>query len=124
MNGSEETPPSPPKRGRPLVHVDADVVYRLARLGCTNEEIGDWFSCSAETIRTRFRDVLVLGRTAQKMSLRRAQMKRARAGSDAMLIHLGKHMLGQRDDDPSRDAAEETQTAKRLNAILDDEEAG
>jgi hypothetical protein len=36
-----------------------------------------------------------LGRAQSKISLRRAQFKRAMAGSDAMLIHLGRSVLGQ-----------------------------
>lgn len=81
--------------GRPLKPIDAEQVYKLARLGCTQDEIGDYFGCVRSVISDRFRPEFELGRAASKMSLRRWQMKRAQAGSDAMLIHLGKHHLGQ-----------------------------
>lgn len=83
--------------GRPRKDVDGDQVLKLARLGCTNGEIGDFFGVSDETIRIRFVDELSLGRADQKISLRRWQAKSAHAGSVPMLIHLGKQYLGQSD---------------------------
>lgn len=80
---------------RPRKEIDADEVFKLAKLGCTQEEIGDFFGCSHSVISERFRREFDLGRAASKTSLRRWQMKRAHAGSDAMLIHLGKQELGQ-----------------------------
>ncbi len=82
---------------RPLAEVDADVVFKLAKIGCTQEEIGEFFGCDGSTISRRFSKEFYLGRAACKTSLRRWQMKRAHAGSDPMLIHLGKVYLGQSD---------------------------
>jgi hypothetical protein len=82
--------------GRPLKPIDAEQVYKLARLGCTQEEIADFFSCHPDTIRDRFSSEIASARAAWKMSLRRAQTVRAvRDRSDSMLIHLGKSHLGQ-----------------------------
>jgi hypothetical protein len=79
--------------------IDADLVEKVARLGCTLEEIGDIVGCSVDTLERRFADTIARARAHRKMSLRRAQTVRAiRDRSDAMLIHLGKHELGQRDD--------------------------
>jgi hypothetical protein len=75
--------------------IPPDEVLKLAKLGCTNGEIGDFFGVSDETIRTRFLDVLALGRANQKISLRRYQWKSAKSGSVPMQIHLGKQYLGQ-----------------------------
>ena len=91
--------------GRPLAVIDVEQVYKLARLGCTNQEIGDWFNVNGETIRVRFMDVLKLARSDQKISLRRKQHKTAMKGSVPMLIHLGKHYLGQTDS-PKPDETE------------------
>lgn len=82
---------------RQLADVDGDQVYKLARLGCTYEEIGEFFDVSEKTIRNRFSSEYDLGRSDGKLSLRRMQWKSARGGSVAMQIHLGKQRLGQSD---------------------------
>jgi hypothetical protein len=80
--------------GRPKKEIDTETVYKLARLGCTNEEIGDWFGVSDETIRVRFLDDLKIARADQKISLRRRQWLLAQR-SVPMAIHLGREYLGQ-----------------------------
>lgn len=83
--------------GRPLKEIDAEEVYKLAKLGCTQVDIAEFFGCDEKTIRNRFSDDFRQGKEQGKISLRRYQWKRARAGSDPMLIHLGKTYLGQAD---------------------------
>lgn len=83
--------------GRPLKEIDGDGVYRLAKLGCTQEDIAEYFDCAQSVISERFRLDFALGRQESKISLRRMQWKRARAGSDTILVHLGKVYLGQTD---------------------------
>lgn len=83
---------------RPRKEIDGEQVYKLARLGCTQDEIADFFGVDQATISRRFASEFSRARSACKMSLRRAQMYRAvRDRSDSMLIHLGKQMLGQSD---------------------------
>jgi hypothetical protein len=84
-----------PTIGRPRKPVDPDIVFKLASIGCTQREIGAWFGVDETTIRYRFTEIYERGKENGKTSLRRMQWKRARAGSDPMLIHLGKHYLGQ-----------------------------
>ena len=81
--------------GRPLTPIDAEQVFKLGRLGLTQAEIADVFNVSPSVISERFRTEITRARAHWKMSLRRAQWKRAKAGSDSMLIHLGKSELGQ-----------------------------
>jgi hypothetical protein len=81
--------------GRPLTPIDAEQVFKLGRLGLTQAEIADVFNISPSVISERFRTEITRARAHWKMSLRRAQWRRAKAGSDAMLIHLGKSELGQ-----------------------------
>lgn len=83
--------------GRPLKPVDDEQVYKLAKLGCTQEEIGEFFGCDKATISRRFSTEFELGKAACKTSLRRLQMKKAYSGCTVMLIHLGKVHLGQAD---------------------------
>ncbi len=82
--------------GRPPKELNADQVYKLARIGCTLDEIGDILDCSGQTIARRFGEELARARGDFKSSLRRAQYMRAvKDRSDSMLIHLGKHWLNQ-----------------------------
>lgn len=83
--------------GRPPLDIDAEQVLKLAQLGCKNNEIADYFGCSPDTIEKRFAAELVKGRSEVRMSLRRWQLEAAKRGQIAMLIWLGKQMLGQQD---------------------------
>jgi hypothetical protein len=81
---------------RPCKAVDPEQVRKIARLGCTQEEIADFFGISPRTLRRRFRPVLTRARAEAKMSLRRAMYIRAiRDRSDKMLVWLGRVELGQ-----------------------------
>lgn len=82
--------------GRPLKEIDTEGVIKLARLGCTHEEIADFYGVERTTVTKRFSREIANARSAWKMSLRRAQLYRAvKDRSDSMLIHLGKTYLGQ-----------------------------
>jgi hypothetical protein len=83
--------------GRPAKDIDAELVRKLAKLGCTQDEIADFFGVTQSVISERFRSDFHLGCAESKISIRRMQFKRAMQGSDRMLIHLGKVYLGQTD---------------------------
>ena len=83
--------------GRPAKDIDAELVRKLAKIGCTQDEIADFFGVTQSVISERFRSDFHLGCAESKISLRRMQFKRAMQGSDRMLIHLGKVYLGQTD---------------------------
>ncbi len=86
------------KIGRPLKQIDANQVYKLAAMFCTDDEIAGFFGCAETTIKKRFRNELDAGRSAGKMSIKRKQYTLAvENGNVAMLIWLGKQYLGQRD---------------------------
>jgi hypothetical protein len=75
---------------------DADLVERLARIGCTQDEIAEVTGLSQPTISKRYRIQVARARAAFRMSIRRAQYKRAvKDKSDKMLIWLGKVELKQ-----------------------------
>jgi len=81
---------------RPRKELDAEQVYRLARIGCTQAEIADVFSVSQATISRNYSSDYARAQGEFKTSLKRAQYLRAtKDKSDSMLIHLGKHWLGQ-----------------------------
>lgn len=75
--------------------VPTDEVYKLAALGCTMEEMSEWFQVNRETLKYNFMDLINKGRAETKQNLRRAQLKLAMEGNATMLIWLGKNMLGQ-----------------------------
>ncbi len=92
--------------GRPLKVIDWKTVVNLCELQCTGEEIASVIEVDYDTLNTAckrehgksFSDYFEEKRAGGKVSLRRAQFKTATEdGNPAMLIWLGKQMLGQKD---------------------------
>ena len=77
--------------------IDTKQVSKLAKLGCTNKEIADFFGCSADLIEKSYSEFLTKGRSEMKMRLRQLQWKSAEKGNVTMQIFLGKNILGQQD---------------------------
>jgi hypothetical protein len=84
-------------RGKRKRVVNPDDIFKLAALGCTNQEIARWFDINKDTLIYNFSDVLDKGREDLKLRLRQAQLKLALGGNAVMLIWLGKQILGQTD---------------------------
>ena len=82
---------------RPPMPIDEELVFKMAQWGCKTEEIADHFGCSTDTIQRRCAAELIKGRADLRMSLRQWQLASAKKGNVAMLIWLGKQMLGQQD---------------------------
>ena len=84
--------------GRPKKYnIDTEQVEKLAGLGCTNTEIASFFGCSSDLIEKSYSEYLTKGRDKEKIRLRQWHLKSAEKGNVAMLIWLGKQMLGQSD---------------------------
>lgn len=81
--------------GRDKKVIPPQEVYKLAQIGCKNQEIADWFGLDENTLTYNFSVELLKGRESLKHSLRRAQIKLALSGNAVMLIWLGKNLLGQ-----------------------------
>ena len=77
--------------------IDTEEVQKLAKYGMTNVEIADFFGCDESLIRKSYSEYLTKGRAKMKLRLRQLQWKSAEKGSAAMLIFLGKNILGQAD---------------------------
>lgn len=84
---------------RPRKEVSESMVYKLARINCSVEEMGVILDVSADTLQRRFAAVIEKGRAQMKQSLKRKQYQVAMNGSGnvTMLIWLGKQHLGQSD---------------------------
>ena len=93
--------PAKRKLGRPKFSPDLEQVRKLAALQCTDDEIAAFFDVSVRTIERRrkdsdeFNDAVMQGKLLGRVSLRRRQYEAALGGNVAMLIWLGKNILGQ-----------------------------
>jgi hypothetical protein len=103
--------------GRPKKIIDYEVVNKLASIMCTQEEIASVLEISARTLQRdeEFCRVYKNALDAGKMSLRRAQMKKALAGDTSMLIWLGKQILGQKDH-----IKEEVDVTQPIKLVVDE----
>ena len=81
----------------PPKNIDPKQVELLAGCGCTNEEIAAKLGCSSDTLTRRYAVALVTGKSNGRASLRGKQFELAMKGNPAMLVWLGKNMLGQKD---------------------------
>jgi len=90
------------KMGRPYVDIDLDKVERLSIVGCSADEIAAELGVSERTIWRRCGTVLARGAKKSHVRLRSALMKYALAGNPALLVFLGKSILGLRE--PREDA--------------------
>lgn len=77
--------------------LDRDLIFKLASIHCTYQEIADCVGTSATTLEKRYKGIVEKGRAEGKKSLRRAQVDKALAGDARMLMFLGKNWLGQQD---------------------------
>ena len=75
--------------------IDVKQLENLARFGCTNIEIAQFFGCDESLIRKSYSEFLTKGRATQKLRLRQLQWKSAESGNVTMQIWLGKQILGQ-----------------------------
>lgn len=69
----------------------------LAQSGCTFQEIASMMDCDEDTISKYFSVLIRQQREAGKGNVRYWRYKRAKEGSDKMLLHLSKHWLGEHD---------------------------
>ena len=78
-------------------NIDTKQVEQLASFGCTNTEIASFFGCDESLIRKSYSEYIAKGKDSGKIRLRQWQLKSAERGNVAMLIWLGKQLLGQSD---------------------------
>ena len=82
---------------RPKKNIDVELIEELAGLNCSMEEIGRIVGGSARTLQRSYVAVIKRGRESVKTSLKKKQYEVAMKGNPAMLIWLGKIILGQKD---------------------------
>lgn len=85
------------------IKFDLNEVRRLCRLMVTQDEMATFFEVSLSAVEHRiatepeFKKAMEDGYAEGRMRLRRYQMRAAMKGNAAMLIFLGKNLLGQKD---------------------------
>lgn len=93
----------PSKMGRPQAVIDLLTVERAASIGCPVNEIAALLGISRRTFYDHMErdpdiaEAIEKGRGNGGATLRRMQWAKAEAGSDTMLIWLGKIICGQKD---------------------------
>ena len=84
--------------GRPKKYnIDTHQIEQLAGFGCSNTEMASFFGCSPDLLEKSYSEYLSKGRDSGKIRLRQYQWASAKKGNVAMLIWLGKQLLGQTD---------------------------
>ena len=99
-------------RGRPraiLNEKGLKLVYDLAKIACTDEEISNILGCDIKTLytiwnREKYKEFKHKGLSEGMMSIRRAQFKYAQEGNASLLIWLGKVYLHQTEYVPEKAA--------------------
>jgi hypothetical protein len=95
-------PPKDPG-GRPRAVIDLLAVERAASIGCPNDDIAAIVGVSRRTLYEHMEsdpavvEAIERGRSNGRASVRRMQWMKAEAGSDTMLIWVGKVLCGQKD---------------------------
>lgn len=86
--------------------INPETIWLMAELGCSDKEICDWFGITESTLRFNFSGFMTKARVSLKTKLRRAQLTVALGGNPALLIWLGKNLLGQSDTQIDSDTAQ------------------
>jgi hypothetical protein len=82
---------------RPKKEVDEKLVYDLASIMCTTQEIATICGVSHDTLQRRFASLIKEGHENGKSTLRRWQWNACAKGNPALLIWMGKQHLDQKD---------------------------
>lgn len=99
-------------RGRPCVILNEKglkLVYDLAKIACTDEEISNILGCDGKILysvwnREKYKEAKHRGLSEGMMSIRRSQFKYAQEGNASLLIWLGKVYLHQTEYMPEKAA--------------------
>lgn len=90
-------------RGENKKIIDPIEVEKLASLGMKNSEIAEWFGIDDSTLNYNFKQFITKGKLNLIRSLRQAQIQTALNGNPALLIWLGRNLLGQSENSNSTD---------------------
>ena len=81
----------------PVKPIDPEMVYKLAQIHCSIDEICVLLEADRTTLYDNFSHELQKGHIEGKMSIKRKMFEIALKGNTTMLIWLGKQYLGHKD---------------------------
>ena len=85
-------------KGRPRIQIDLKILEKLCEIQCTKQEMAYILGCSVDTLNRHHSDVINVGKSLSKVTLRRAQWRNAiEKNNVTMQIWLGKNILNQTD---------------------------
>ncbi len=101
------------------------VIAELASKGVTQQEMADFLQIDRRTLMTHFAEAIKQGQADIKIKLRMKQLEVALGDGEnkpntQLLIHLGKHYLGQKDEikfEPADDHLKEIDTHDLIELI-------
>lgn len=106
--------------GRPEVPIDEALVITFLEVGMPVKKIAAYFNCTTQTLYNRMGNVIKQQNTLFDFELLQKQKELAMAGSEKMLIHLGKTRLQQSEvvtnDDDTSGAPEWTVSVPKFEA--------
>lgn len=85
------------KLARPKADVDENVLTKLARMQCTNEEIAAFFDVSVDTIERRFAGTIKRARLIGVSSMKRQLFKLVQDGNLGAIVWWGKNYANMSD---------------------------
>jgi ASC-1-like (ASCH) protein len=91
--------------------LNIDEVKKLAEIGCTMDNIADFFNVSVMTLQENYSETIKQGRENLHQSLQLKQIQKALAGDTGLLIHLGKTLLRQKDIQEQQITIQQQRTA-------------
>ncbi len=88
--------------GRPRKKIDPMQVYELAQIHCTMEEMARVLLVGTDVLERNFAEIISLGRSEGKASLRRDMFAETKQRNTGMMIWLSKNYLGMKDAEPTQ----------------------
>lgn len=109
---------------RPRIELDEDLIFQMAKEGCSVDDIATEFGCSDQTIYNKYYDVWKAGQAAGRRALHRKQYEKAMDGDTGMLRWLGANRLGQSDKVHQTNGVQEIEVVIRKPLKADNGEIG
>ena len=109
---------------RPRIELDEDLIYQMAKEGCSVDDIATEFACSDQTIYNKYYEVWKAGQAAGRRALHRRQFEKAMDGDSGMLRWLGANRLGQSDKVHQTNGVQEIEVVIRKPLKADNGEIG
>jgi hypothetical protein len=110
--------------GRPSIELDEDLIFQMAKEGCSVDDIATEFSVSDGLIYKKYYQTWKAGQAAGRRALHKRQFEKAMDGDPGMLRWLGANRLGQSDKVHQTNGVQEIEVVIRKPLKADNGEIG